>query len=193
MTFYIKNGNMWRVTDEAALDIHKKLPAGNYTLKADQNGNLFLEAIDNFTPLNKYYATTLHNADRIMNTFLDRKSGTGVMLAGEKGSGKTLLAKYLSIMGYANDIPTIVINHPWRGDAFNQILQDIQQPCIVLFDEFEKIYDLKEQEEMLTLLDGVFPSQKLFLLTCNDKWKIDANMRNRPGRIFYMIDFAGIP
>jgi hypothetical protein len=45
---------------------------------------------------------------------------------------------------------------------------------------------------MLTLLDGVYPSKKLFLLTCNDKWRVDSHMRNRPGRIFYMIDFKGL-
>jgi hypothetical protein len=63
---------------------------------------------------------------------------------------------------------------------------------MVLFDEFEKVYDSDEQEEMLTLLDGVFPSKKLFVLTCNDKWRVNQHMRNRPGRIFYMLDFKGL-
>jgi hypothetical protein len=45
---------------------------------------------------------------------------------------------------------------------------------------------------MLTLLDGVFPSKKLFVLTCNDKWRVNQHMRNRPGRIFYMLDFTGL-
>jgi hypothetical protein len=63
---------------------------------------------------------------------------------------------------------------------------------MVLFDEFEKVYDSDEQEEMLTLLDGVFPSKKMFLITCNDKWRVNQHMRNRPGRIFYMLDFKGL-
>ena len=71
-------------------------------------------------------------------------------------------------------------------------MQDIEQPIIVLFDEFEKVYDSDDQEQMLTLLDGVFPSKKLFVLTCNDKWRVDKHMRNRPGRIFYMLDFKGL-
>jgi hypothetical protein len=62
----------------------------------------------------------------------------------------------------------------------------------VLFDEFEKVYDKEEQESILTLLDGVFPSNKLFILTCNDKWRVDQHMRNRPGRIYYMLDFKGL-
>jgi hypothetical protein len=32
----------------------------------------------------------------------------------------------------------------------------------------------------------------LFVLTCNDKWRVDKHMRNRPGRIFYMLEFKGL-
>jgi hypothetical protein len=127
-----------------------------------------------------------------MSTFLDRSASTGIMLTGEKGSGKSLLAKNLSIVAAAQGIPTIVINQPWAGDKFNSFIQTIEQPCIVLFDEFEKVYDNDAQEQMLTLLDGVFPSKKMFVLTCNDKWRVDSHMRNRPGRIFYMLDYKGL-
>jgi hypothetical protein len=192
MTYFLRSGNTYRVTDEAALDLHQLLPAGNYIIKQDPFGNLFLEETDKFKPLSKYYGDCLKHSERIHRTFDERPSSTGVMLTGEKGSGKTLLAKQLSILGYELGIPTIVINHDWTGDAFNKFLADIDQPCIILFDEFEKVYDSHKQEAILTLLDGVFPSKKLFVLTCNDKWRIDQHMRNRPGRIFYMIDFKGL-
>lgn len=192
MTYFLRSGNTYRVTDEAALDLHQLLPAGNYIIKQDPMGNLFLEETDKFKPLSKYYGDCLKHSDRIHRTFAERPSSTGVMLTGEKGSGKTLLAKQLSILGYELGIPTIVINNDWTGDAFNKFLADIDQPCIILFDEFEKVYDSHKQEAILTLLDGVFPSKKLFVLTCNDKWRIDQHMRNRPGRIFYMIDFKGL-
>jgi hypothetical protein len=48
------------------------------------------------------------------------------------------------------------------------------------------------QDAILTLLDGTYPSNILFLLTVNDKHKITTNMRNRPGRIYYTLDFAGL-
>jgi hypothetical protein len=94
--------------------------------------------------------------------------------------------------GAEEGIPTIVINAPWHGDRFNSLIQSIDQPCMVLFDEFEKVYDSDQQQAILTLLDGVFPSKTLFVITCNDKWRIDSHMRNRPGRIFYMLDFKGL-
>ena len=30
------------------------------------------------------------------------------------------------------------------------------------------------------------------MLTSNDKWRVDDHMRNRPGRIFYMVEFKGL-
>lgn len=193
MTYYIRNGNQFDVAKEKALDIQDRLPVGNYIVKErPMDGPLYLEGVDDFTPIRKLYGTTTRDADRIIRTYQDRGISTGVLLNGEKGSGKTLLAKTLSIEAAKMGIPTIIINAPWVGDKFNKFIQDIDQECIIMFDEFEKVYNSDQQEVILTLLDGVFPSKKLFILTCNDKWRIDSHMRNRPGRIFYMLDFKGL-
>jgi len=42
------------------------------------------------------------------------------------------------------------------------------------------------------ILDGVFPQKKLFILTCNELWKLNKNLKNRPGRIFYMLEYTGL-
>jgi len=193
MTFYLNTGSSYRVANSYfPPEVHTQLPLGTYIISTDMEGNFYLNPIDNFERPGKIYGNTLRHADRIMNTFMDRSVSTGVMLAGEKGSGKSLLAKMLSIQAYEMGVSTIVINRPWSGDAFNKLLQDIDQPIVVLFDEFEKVYDSDSQEAILTLLDGMFPSKKLFVLTCNDKWRIDKHMQNRPGRIYYMLDFKGL-
>ena len=193
MTRFIKNGNAFTVASDESMDVRDMLPAGNYTIKEmPMGGPLYLEHIDNFTPLSKVYGDCLKNTDRVIRTFLSRPAATGIMLTGEKGSGKTLLTKNIAIELAKQGIPTIVINAPWHGDKFNSFIQTITQPCAILFDEFEKTYDRDEQEAILTLLDGVFPSKKLFMLTTNDKWRVDYHMRNRPGRIFYMLDFKGL-
>ena len=192
MSYFIRSGNTFKVADKAAIDIQETLPVGNYIVKQDQFGNYFLETVDSFEFKGKKYGDNDRNRDRIFSTFMSRPAATGVMLTGEKGSGKTLLAKTLAIKCADEGIPCILINQPWRGEDFNSLLQDISQPCMILFDEFEKVYEHDQQEEMLTLLDGVFPSKKLFVLTCNDKWRVNQHMRNRPGRIFYMLDFKGL-
>lgn len=193
MTHFIKSGTRYDVSATAAIDMKDKLPVGTYTVKVDpRSGVFFLEVIENFEMPGKIYGDTLQNVDRILQTFNSRPASTGVMLTGEKGSGKTLLAKMLSIKAAESGIPTIVINAPWCGEEFNSFIQTIEQATIIIFDEFEKVYDHKEQEAMLTLLDGVYPSKKLFIITSNDKYRVNEHMRNRPGRIFYRLDYKGL-
>lgn len=193
MTYFLKSGTRFNVSTKEAMDLHDKLPVGNYAVKFDQqSGCFYLQNIETFEIRGKVYGDTRKQAQRILNTFNDRPTSTGVMLTGEKGSGKTLLAKMLAVNAAEAGVPTIVINEPWCGEAFNSFMQMIEQPTVILFDEFEKVYDKEDQEKMLTLLDGVYPSKKLFVLTCNDKWRVDNHMRNRPGRIFYSLDFKGL-
>ena len=192
MAYFLKSGNTFRVSSKEAMDLHDKLPAGNYTVATDPFGNFYLERIEDFEIPTKLYGNTLRHTDRIINSFWDRPAQTGVLLNGEKGSGKTLLAKNISIQLAKQGVPTIVINRDWVGDGFFKLLQDIDQPCVVLFDEFEKVYGSDEQEQILTLLDGVFSSKKLYLMTVNDKWRVNSHMRNRPGRLFYLLDFKGL-
>ena len=192
MSYYMKSGNTFRIATKESMDLHEQLPAGNYVVKQDPFENFYIEQIESFDVPTKLYGDTIRNTERIINSFWDREKSTGVMLVGEKGSGKTLLSKNICVELAKQSVPTIVINHPWIGDKFNTLIQSIQQPCIVMFDEFEKVYNNEEQEELLTLLDGIYSSKKLFMLTSNDKWRVDSHMRNRPGRIFYMVDFKGL-
>jgi hypothetical protein len=192
MTYYIKTGKTTRLANSEDVVIHTELPPGNYTLCKDMHGVLYMEEIDAFPLPKKVYGNITAHANRIMNTFLDREPSTGVMLSGEKGSGKSLLAKLISNNARELGISTLVVTEPLVGSAFNMFIQEITQPTIVLFDEFEKVYNRSQQLELLSLFDGVFPSKKLFLLTCNDRWGVDLHMRNRPGRIYYSLEFKGV-
>jgi len=193
MTNYIKNGNTFIVTPDSAIDIRKKLPVGNYLVKFNPiSGEYYLEEMSDFILPEKFYGNICDRSDRIINTFNSRTESTGVLMVGEKGSGKSLLAKKISVALAQEGVSTIVVNGALHGEIFNSFIASIDEPAVVLFDEFEKVYNKEEQEAMLTLLDGVFTGKRLFLLTANDKWGIDKNMNNRPGRLFYNLDYKGL-
>lgn len=169
------------------------LPTGNFTVVRPQMGPMFFQQVDPFPESGKMYGDVRKNADRIMQTFMSRPRATGVLLDGEKGSGKSQLARVVSEVGYDAGIPTILVNDPHHGDEFNKLLGAIEQPAIVIFDEFEKVYREQEhQEAILTLLDGVMTTQKLFIFTTNSTYRINEHMKNRPGRMFYWFEFGGL-
>jgi hypothetical protein len=192
MTHYLKDDSVLWPTAPGSYDVKESLPVGTYTVGQHPQRGFFLKRIDDFKFTGKIYGKTPTQADRILNTFASRPHSTGVLLSGEKGSGKTMLAKLVSEQGAAQGISTLIINTPFVGDAFNTFIQGINEPCIIVFDEFEKVFDAQEQEATLTLLDGVYPTKKLFILTCNDQYRVNQHMTNRPGRIFYFLDYKGL-
>ena len=189
MSYFLKSGSTYRAFSGDSLNIGETLPAANFVVQLDPHSGFYLETAKPFTLPDKIYGDCEKNSQRVLNTYAQRCSNTGVLLVGEKGSGKTLLARHICMN---SDMPVLLVNSAFTGDAFYSFLSSIDQPCIVFLDEFEKVYKKEDQERMLTLLDGTYQSKKLFLLTSNDQWRIDTNMKNRPGRIFYLIEFGGL-
>jgi hypothetical protein len=98
------------------LDVHDKLPPGTYSVNySNCRSAYFLEIIDDFVLNGKIYGDVHKTSDRIISTFLERPRSTGVLLVGEKRSGKTLLIQYKSIDAAKSGIPPIIVNQPWHG------------------------------------------------------------------------------
>ena len=194
MTKVIKSGNRYNLIADDGIDLRDHLDAGTYAVKQNPDTmEFYLEKVDDFSIPSRLMGDIDANTARILNTFEQRTMSTGVLLSGEKGSGKTLLAKNVSAVAARNSgFPTIIVNQQFHGPAFNELFQLIDQPAVVIFDEFEKIYNWESQEHLLTLFDGVFPTKKLFIVTCNNSYRVQDAMRNRPGRFFYALEYAGL-
>jgi len=173
--------------------IEDELPVDTYALKADMTG-IYLEAIDDFAMPKTLYGNVNTQADRIISTFDDRGGVTGLLLTGEKGSGKTLLGKLVATrLKNERQMPIIVVNIPISGDDFSIFLQKINRPVVLFFDEFEKVYGREEfQNGLLTLLDGVYPLKMMAILTSNDDSRLIGPLLDRPGRIYYKLDYQGL-
>lgn len=189
-TIYMKRGNDFFQTTETELVIVDTVPVGTYHIKKTQFGEYYLSPSNAAVDTYRIFGDIETKADRIINTFLERRANTGVLLHGEKGSGKSLLARRLSHKAACHGIITILINEKHTGENFNNFMANIEQPAVVLFDEFEKVYNrYGDQNTLLTLMDGVFKSIKLFVLTANENC-ISDYLYNRPGRIYYKLKFG---
>ena len=190
MTYFIKHGNTFHISNTSAIDITDRLPPGTYVCKYnDQTKEYSLDTVDAFSLPDELFGSIKTDAERIMKTYKQRNASMGVLLSGQKGAGKTLLTKYVANEFTKINIPTIIVNDSHKSDTFLQFLQSIDHECLVIFDEFEKIFDDKSQQQILTLLDGVFSTNKLYMFTCNNKFLLNENMLNRPGRIYYRLDY----
>lgn len=125
-------------------------------------------------------------AKRVVKTWRDRGKQMGILLCGQKGTGKTIDAKAIAIEAKC---PTIIVDSahggaPYGAAKFASWVTSIQQPCVFVFDEYDKVYRDDAQEGLLPLLDGISPTQHLFIFTSNTA-EINRYMRSRPSRIFY--------
>jgi len=188
--FTNSNGN-WRIQPRPNPNFSESLPPGNYTIHLTKEGPLLVET-PAFSLPSRFYGNIPRLASRILNTFKLRSQSTGCLFLGEKGSGKSLLAKLIATVGVKQDMPCLILNQALPTDLIALILQNITQPCTILLDEFEKTWPKENQNEILTVLDGLYSSRKLFLFTANNRFAINEHLINRPGRIFYNLLFSGL-
>lgn len=193
MTKFVYDGNTIFVQDNFHIKATDILEPATYTVQFNMKQGYYLEKTSDLEVPTKLYGDVERRANRIIKTFLDRPKSTGVLLSGERGSGKSMLAKLLSKhLIERHNIPTFVVSAAYAGTDFNIFLDKIQQPVMILIDEMEKVYNKEDQERLLSALDGVVNSKKMFVATVNDKYALSAYMHNRPGRFFYALDYKGL-
>jgi hypothetical protein len=121
-----------------------------------------------------------------------------VLLAGTKGAGKTLLARNIATKLYENGTPTIIVPFNFICPLVADFIDSIDTECMVLFDEIDKISGDNDEEVransncLLGLFDGISVHKRLYILTANNIEKINNQLLNRPGRIYYKLMFGGI-
>lgn len=180
------------VPSSAQAQEYKELPPGTYSIQLHQSPmappTLHIVVADDIGAPGKLYGSTEERAKRVLATFKARPGiTTGVLLAGEKGTGKTLLAKRIcEVARTQHNIPTLLLSEALGGTGFAEFLTDIRQPAIILVDEMEKVYNEPEKQHLLLpILDGAFSGHKLFIFIVNDAEQLVDMLKNRPGRIHY--------
>lgn len=190
----ISTGNTYSIYDDS-LKTYDALPAQVYSIRFSKMTGFFLEKhADIEISEDKIYGVHLNKVEKVLSSFEEFKRNLGVILSGDKGIGKSLFAKLLSIKAIESGLPVIIVDEYIPGIA--SFIESIEQRAMFLFDEFDKTfaddnYDegVSPQASMLTLFDGLLHGKKLFVVTCNEIRELNDYLINRPGRFHYHFRF----
>lgn len=185
----VKSGNSISIYGEE-VQTYKTLPVGTYRVCFSPLSGFSLQPHDDLITDEKIYGNTCEKVTKVLRTFGAFNRNMGVILSGPKGAGKSMFARCLATEGKKQNLPLIIVDGSYAG--LSDFISKIKQECIVLFDEFEKTFDREngEQESLLSLFDGLDAGKKLFVLTCNDTYKLSEFLLNRPGRFHYHFEFG---
>lgn len=196
---FLITDNSVRIMNSDTINIVKDIPIGIYKTVFDRMSGTYLERTEVKLAHGKIYGNSEKIAQHIVDAFGMNSSekNLGVLLSGDKGLGKTLTCR-LIIEKIFKERPIIMVSNysPDLSDFLSNI-----KGCVILMDEFEKFMsgnangsdnenDQSKQEAILSILDGNTGCYgNLFLFTVNNLYRVDDNLKARPGRIKYHYRF----
>ena len=163
-----------------------------YNINVDRyTSAISLEETSGLSLPSKVYCTQRDERfiDKVINSYNLSESGfTGVMLAGLKGSGKTVMAK---VIANKSGLPIINIDKSIRPYILRNLVEKLGDTSVCfLFDELDKILEDYDDSVLLQVLDGSDTKGKhMILFTCNDDNKISEYLIDRCSRIRYWRKF----
>lgn len=184
MANFIKNGNNiipfpkgleYELEPGKVYDLLIKTVWGERVTKFTLNGEMNLPPTVYQTKKDKIFV------DRVLKNFNSSgKNTTGVLLTGDKGTGKSVTAK---ILAERAKLPIVVINPEMEEKYLEEFFKEFDQPVCILFDEVDKSFNTNK---MLTFLDGMHKTaKKLVIMTANDEDNLSSYIKNRCSRIRY--------
>ena len=190
MSEFIKNGNQITIKP-IGLD-YDLIPGKVYNLNYDRgwNEHPYIEEDGELKLPSKVYAEDSFFIQRILDTFNTDTNNVGVLLAGLKGSGKSLTAK---LVAKKCNLPVLVVNPTFPSAALKDIFTQFKTPVCVIFDEIDKNDRYWNTEQMLNFLDGIqSTAKKLVIMTCNKTCDLSEYILDRCSRIKYFKEYDGL-
>lgn len=122
---------------------------------------------------------------RVNDSWGSSKENLGIMLCGESGTGKTLMARRLCDKC---NLPMIIVD---KEVSLRKLAETLKRytnmpPTCIMFDECDKSEEWN-LDDLLEFTDGIDRSHHfMFVYTCNDDKNISRYVKDRCGRIkFY--------
>ena len=155
-----------------------------------RSGELKLNVGNSLTLPEKMYITKNDDkfTKKVLKSYEDAEKTLGVLLAGTKGTGKTVMAKQIAKL---SELPILTIDNNLHPSYLKELFSKLENtPMCILFDEFDKFGERYDSDQILRVLDGVSSSGKhLLVFTCNETDEVNEYMLDRCSRIRYYREF----
>lgn len=148
---------------------------------------------DKFALPDKIYGDLVERVKYVWKVFASPNGRASVLCTGSAGSGKSLCAKLLINAAVETHdispepIEAIVVSEIEGTPELIQYLSSLDK-CVIMIDEFGKLFNHYDQQLMLTLLSD-HNKRRMFVLTENDAGYIQRYILNRPERIRYHFEY----
>ena len=196
-------GSTFRIYSDD-LKTYDALPPATYKIDFHPMAGFSLEQMDNFEcKEEKVYGSHDERIQKIIRSYKMFDRSLGAIFSGQKGMGKSMCLQLLGQEFIKMDIPVILVPKAYVGIA--DFIEEIDQECLVIFDEFEKMFasdhrsgfgqqqqpsqPVESQNNLLGLFDGISQKKRLYAITVNDLNRVNEFMLSRPGRFHYHIRF----
>lgn len=159
------------------------LEKGVYSLQEDDRGAAFLQVEPDFETID-LVGESLNISNLVVDHYRATTSNFGILLQGISGMGKTQTIKHIcKQLG----LPVVIVNQAFTGNFVKTALDKIGSDCIVVFDEFEKVYNKTElSESLLGLFDGIDTANRiLYVVSANERRNVSQYFFGRPGRFLF--------
>jgi hypothetical protein len=199
----VKTGETLRIFGDN-LETFDVIPAGTYKVQFHPMMGFYLSEENNFqTTEEKIYGSHAEKITKVLKSYEKFNRSMGLILSGKKGMGKSMFVQLIAEEVVKKDIPVIMVTKAFPGIA--DFIEEIEQECLVIFDEFEKMFagnqrqqygqqqerepGVEKQDNLLGLFDGTSQQKRLYAITVNDLSRVNEYMLSRPGRFHYHIRF----
>jgi hypothetical protein len=157
MAEFIKIGNEITVKPKLEGISYELINNKVYDLEYDRmQGRSYLKENGDLNMPKKLYELEEDNKfiKRVLNYFNSENSGktTGILLAGTKGTGKTMLSKRIAL---ESNLPIIIVANDYPANKLTSFFKHFTTPVVVMFDEIEKNSYWWETKDLLGFLDEV--------------------------------------